>query len=560
MVKKIKNNMVIIMIISLINMLLVFLFYQGDLIIKREVYGKNIEHGMTKCAEVANGLDNIIYLGENIVNFIDRDYQYLSDTNNLDSMKEMLINQTFELINQNEKYFENLYIGYDQYVFSAENGVYENFSPVGRPWFESALERDGLVITSPYEDFYTGETVITISKRIGNTDGVVGLDILQTKILEMLKRETESADSIKLGFIINRDGIIIARTDGEHTGKSVVDSSLANADKLEPYYEQLLKDDSGTIMFDQEGYAYGLVHQKTASDWQVVYVVDKEVMSSETMLLRRQFEIYFVISFLLLNSVVIVYNYKRHKAIKLKERAENAEKNLLEHKKQLENLVNERTEKILLQSKKLEELNTAVIDNLADVVEFRDLESGQHIKRMKNYVEIVIKKAIELYPEYASYQDKIGKICEASALHDIGKIGISDLILLKPGKLTIEEFEEIKKHTIIGGELAAKILEKYDADLKEFGYQICRYHHERYDGKGYPDGLKNEDIPFCAQVVGIVDVYDALIEKRVYKKPFSHEKAIEMIVNGECGKFSEKIINTLLLVEDELKAIGHENN
>lgn len=256
----------------------------------------------------------------------------------------------------------------------------------------------------------------------------------------------------------------------------------------------------------------------------------------------------------------VFYNRSTYQKIQLKERAENAERSLIDYKNQLEQMVEERTKKIVAQGKRLEEHNTAIIDNLADIVEFRDLESGQHIKRIKKYVYLIMSKVTEVYPEYKEFNEIIEKVCDASALHDIGKIGISDTILLKPAKLTSDEFEVMKKHTVIGSVLASKILDKYDDSLKQLSYEICRYHHERYDGKGYPEGLKGEEIPLCAQVVGIADVYDALIEKRVYKNPYSHEKAIEMIINGECGKFSDKIINCLRQVENEFKIVSEEDN
>ena len=550
-----RSHMIISIIILALDSLLIYIWYQSNLIIDQEVYSKNMEYGRTKCAEVANDLDNIIYLGENVVHFIDMGFHYLHEEEDFTGIKEQLLDQTFHQINKKANYFENLYFADNDGSISAGNKVYEALESQGRPWYDKALQSKELVITSPYKDSYTENDVITISKSIGVNSGVIGLDISQIRIYNIIKEKIQNDKIIKSGFIINPDGIIIARTDNKHIGQPIISRSIKNSDKLKPYYDEILTKSSGQIMFDQEGYAYGMIYQKTASDWRVFYTVDKKVIGSDTIVLKRQIFLYTILSFILLNTVIIIYYYRRQIAIKLKERAESAEKDLIKYKNHLEHLVEERTEEIMSQGKRLEELNKSIIDNLADIVEFRDLESGQHIKRIKKYVKLMIKKATELYPEYEDFRDKIDKVCEASALHDIGKIGISDTILLKPAKLTFEEFEEMKKHTIIGAELASKILEKYDKDLKEFGYQICRSHHERCDGKGYPDGLKEEEIPFCAQIVGIADVYDALSEKRVYKEPYSHERAIEMIINGECGRFSDKILNCLKLVESEFKQI-----
>ena len=147
----------------------------------------------------------------------------------------------------------------------------------------------------------------------------------------------------------------------------------------------------------------------------------------------------------------------------------------------------------------------------------------------------------------------------ASSLHDIGKIGIDDKILNKPGKLTKEEFEIMKTHTLIGASILENLGLYQEEPLIKTAYQICRWHHERYDGRGYPDGLKGEEIPISAQVVALADVYDALVSKRVYKPAFSHEKAQEMILNGECGAFNPILLDCLKDISKEIK-LRYEND
>lgn len=143
-------------------------------------------------------------------------------------------------------------------------------------------------------------------------------------------------------------------------------------------------------------------------------------------------------------------------------------------------------------------------------------------------------------------------ITTASALHDIGKIGIDDKILNKPGRLTPEEFDEMKKHTIIGESILKNVGIYQNEELVQLAMQICRWHHERYDGRGYPDGLKGEEIPIEVQVVSIADVYDALVSERVYKKAYSHKKAVEMILNGECGQFNPLLLECLQDIQDRI--------
>ena len=141
----------------------------------------------------------------------------------------------------------------------------------------------------------------------------------------------------------------------------------------------------------------------------------------------------------------------------------------------------------------------------------------------------------------------------ASSFHDIGKIGIDEKILNKPGRLTVEEFNEMKKHTLIGASMLSKMERYKEEPLIHIAYQICRWHHERYDGSGYPDGLVGDEIPISAQIVSLADVYDALISVRAYKKGFTHERAIEMILGGECGIFNPILVECFMEIEPKIK-------
>ena len=202
---------------------------------------------------------------------------------------------------------------------------------------------------------------------------------------------------------------------------------------------------------------------------------------------------------------------------------------------------------------RLKKSNEVMIDTLSSIIEHRSLESGQHIKRIRRFTEILLNTVKDNYPEYNLDNKIIQCIASASTLHDIGKIVIPDSILNKPGRLTQEEFEIMKSHTTQGGGIIKKLHFVDKKDYLEYAFQIAMYHHERYDGKGYPTGLKGEDIPLCAQVAAIADVYDALTTPRVYKPAFSHEKTVRMIISGECGAFSEKIKHCFRLVAPQFE-------
>ena len=151
------------------------------------------------------------------------------------------------------------------------------------------------------------------------------------------------------------------------------------------------------------------------------------------------------------------------------------------------------------------------------------------------------------------------EIVLASSLHDIGKIGIDEKILNKPGKLTQEEYEIMKTHTTLGAAMVRQVQLEEDDSLIQYVYEICRWHHEKWDGKGYPDGLKGNYIPISAQVVSIADVYDALVSERVYKKAYSHETAIQMIINGECGEFNPLLKDCLLACQEKIQLVEAKN-
>lgn len=215
-------------------------------------------------------------------------------------------------------------------------------------------------------------------------------------------------------------------------------------------------------------------------------------------------------------------------------------------------------EMICRQAEVLKQRNEQITDILAEVVESRNLESGEHVKRVKSYTKILAQELMKRYPEYGLTEGEVRIIESASALHDIGKITVPDHILLKPGKLTAEEFECMKLHTVRGCEVLDHIEGVWDERYKKYAYTICRHHHERFDGRGYPDQLAGDDIPIEAQIVSVADVYDALISERCYKKAFTKERAFDMITDGECGAFSPKLMDCFRNVREAMEHVSRE--
>ena len=197
---------------------------------------------------------------------------------------------------------------------------------------------------------------------------------------------------------------------------------------------------------------------------------------------------------------------------------------------------------------------------LSHIVEFRNGESGLHVRHIRMITELLLHRLLEISSRYSITAEQQDMIPLASALHDIGKIGIDEKILNKPGKLTPEEFEVIKTHSMLGAQILYDLDNFSEQPLLQTAYEIARWHHERWDGRGYPDGLKGDEIPISAQLVSLADVYDALTSERCYKKAFSHEKAMQMILNGECGAFNPLLLQCLTNIQSDLKEELKQHN
>lgn len=220
----------------------------------------------------------------------------------------------------------------------------------------------------------------------------------------------------------------------------------------------------------------------------------------------------------------------------------------------LNHIVQEQEQVLRAQAKKIQELNSSIIEALSTAIEFRDCESGEHVVRMRNLTLMILREYMRRNPSCYLTEDDLQLIGDAAVMHDVGKIAIPDQILNKPGKLTTEEFEIMKTHTVRGCELLDNVPKLKENPVYPYAYDICRHHHERWGGKGYPDGLKGEEISIWAQVVSLADVYDALVSDRVYKKAYDHNTALSMIQNGECGEFNPRILDCLMGIGERIRA------
>ncbi len=234
------------------------------------------------------------------------------------------------------------------------------------------------------------------------------------------------------------------------------------------------------------------------------------------------------------------------------QRRVNSVVELFRTRRRLDHIVEQQEEELVQQANKILDLNRGMVEALATAIEFRSGESGSHVRRIYGITDYILR-----YTPFGEglTEREIEQISVAAIMHDVGKIAIPDAILNKPGKLTEEEFEIMKTHSLQGAMLLEKIPQMRHMEVFQYAYDIARHHHERWDGRGYPDGLKGDEISLWSQVVSLADVYDALVSKRVYKKSFGFDQAVSMILNGECGVFNPKLLHCFFGVEKKIREL-----
>lgn len=225
---------------------------------------------------------------------------------------------------------------------------------------------------------------------------------------------------------------------------------------------------------------------------------------------------------------------------------------LFQTKKQLRHVISLQTDKLESQSRTIVDLNYGIVECLATAIEFRSVTSGEHVRRIHGITYHLLRHTVL---GEGLTQHQIEAISMAAIMHDVGKIAIPDAILNKPGKLTNEEFEIMKTHTVQGEILLESISQMHTLEAYPYALDIARHHHERWDGKGYPDGLKGDEISIWSQVVSIADVYDALINKRIYKDAFDSRVAIDMILDGQCGQFNPELLKCFIASVSEINKL-----
>lgn len=226
---------------------------------------------------------------------------------------------------------------------------------------------------------------------------------------------------------------------------------------------------------------------------------------------------------------------------------------LYRHKNHLEELVQLQTEKLNRQNEKLRQHNEGMMEIIKEIITYRNMESEQHIHYVEGYTEILARKYAALYPRSKMTEQKISYIVQAAGMHDLGKITMPDLLIKRQGRLLPEELEYLKEHTVKGSEIIKVMSEYQMGSLYRISYNVCKYHHEKYDGTGYPEGISGDKIPIEAQLVGLADMYDALVHVTTNKSLYSKDQAVRMLLDGACGELSPRMKECLEASREELE-------
>lgn len=421
----------------------------------------------------------------------------------------------------------------------------EDYVPQERPWYLEAVQGNGKpVVVSPYLDAQTDSIMISVSQLLSDGESVVSLDIVMDEMQKMA--EGMNLGGSGYGFIIDDTGLIVAHSDERMKGRNLLTD--AENDEMRELAERIINASGSTIQAEIDGESCQVFSKVVQERWYVVIVINNEQLFR-----RVQNNLYRNLLISLFIFALLVYfcttNYlNRTKALHYAQQ-------LKEYQLTLEERVREQTLKIKEQTQRMLQMQENVIEGMATLIESRDGNTGRHVMSTKKYVDMIVRYMYEhhIHPEEVD-EEYIAKITNAAPLHDVGKIMISDTILNKPGRFTPEEFEIMKGHSQFGSQIVKDILgDNADERLVQISSDIAHFHHEKWDGSGYPEGLKGEEIPLCARIMAVADVFDALVSRRIYKEAMTLEQAFEVLEEEAGSHFDPQIVEVFLKLRQEVE-------
>ena len=512
--------------------------------------------GEVSVSEQSEKLNNFLLRGKDVVEVVKISIEHMMETDaSVDEIQLYLTHQSREYSEKIDENFTGIYALYKgEYVDGMGWTPSDDYDPISRPWYEAAKKADGKpVIVSPYIDAQTDKIMISISQMLSDKESVISLDIAMDDMQDF-------AESINLngngyGFIIDEEGMVVAHSDESQRGKNYLYDGDMQGTKMQEIVRKVIDSDGKTVNVRINGEDSRVFSKVVQGRWHVVMIVNVHDLFKKV---ETNLVINILLSLVIFGSVAyfISSSYKnRTKALKYAEE-------LKEYQATLEERVEEQTVEIKEQAATMVELQKNTVEGMATLIQSRDGYTGEHVKSTKKYVSMIVNYMYD-NNMYAGIITKsyVKKIENAATLHDVGKIKISDIILNKPGKFTEDEYEIMKTHTSHGGEIVKDILGKNaDEELVQIATDVAKYHHEKWDGSGYPEGLKGKDIPLSARIMAVADVFDALISKRVYKEAMSIDEAFCILKQDAGSHFDPEIIDVFVdlrpQLEEHLKSRG----
>lgn len=456
---------------------------------------------------------------------------------------------------------------YEEYISQGFTGIYgwfrgeyldgsgwvppENYIPKERPWYTEAQQGNGeLVVVSPYLDTKTNTILFSVAKVLDDGDSVISFDIAMDDVQDI-------AENIRLngngyGFVVDDQGMVVAHHDEWEKGKNyLMDEDQQDSDMQKLVKQVYQEKDQDNISFEMEidGEECMVFSQTVQEKWHVILIVNYSDLFQKIQ--NNLFRNLLVSLF-----IFLVVGYFCTSSYRNRKRAIHYAEQLQEYQLNLEDRVEEQTREIREQSQKMIQLQENVVEGMATLIESRDGDTGQHVRSTKRYVAMMVDYMYEhqLHPEEVD-QEYMTRICNAAPLHDVGKIMISDTILNKPGRFTPEEFAVMQTHSEIGGRIVKDILgEGMDQELIQIASDVAHYHHEKWDGSGYPEGLKGTEIPLSARIMAVADVFDALVSKRVYKDAMGVEEAYAILQEDAGTHFDPELVDIFVKIRNQVEA------
>lgn len=504
--------------------------------------------GDTAVNERAKTLNNYYMQSFEAINITEQMVDYMvHHGHDAQEIEEYLVDASEEYSTQINENFTGIY-GWieDTYIDGVGWVPEDDYVPTERVWYTEAMEKGGeAALVSPYIDAQTNQVIISLSKMLSDGKSVISLDRTLDDI--QVIAEEINLNGNGYGFVMDKDGMVVAHSDKNQRGNNYLKDEEFQDSELKVVVQNIMQNSGENFKMVIDGKKSMIFSEKLEHDWYVVMIINSNDLFAKV---ERVLFINIILSLLVFGMVAYFCTASHYHKMKSMHYAEE----LKEYQLTLEDRVLEQTKEIRKQSEEMIRMQEDVIEGMATLIESRDGNTGEHVRNTKWYVAMIVKKMYEknLHEDIVA-QSYINKLINAAALHDVGKIKISDLILNKPARLDKEEYEIMKTHSSQGGEIVHMILgEHADDELVEIASDVARYHHERWDGNGYPTGLQGEDIPLAARIMAVADVFDALISKRVYKERIPVDKAFSMIEEEAGKQFDPEVVAIFLEQREEI--------